>query len=608
MFAQWTSFLHVQKRHLGLMKIEFGLVNTENPPLLNWVQESAKLTQPDELFWCNGDEAEHEFLLQRALEQKVILKLNQEKLPGCYYHRSNSNDVARVEQCTFICTPTRYEAGPTNNWMPPKEAYSMLYKHAAGAMKGRTLYVIPYLMGPPGSPLSKVGVELTDSIYVVLSMRIMTRMGKVALDHLQKGNEFNRGLHCMLDVHPDRRYICHFPQDNAIISVGSAYGGNALLGKKCLALRIGSYLGRNEGWMAEHMLILGVESPSGEKTFVAAAFPSACGKTNFAMMIPPPRFHGWKVWTVGDDIAWMKPGADGRLYAINPEAGYFGVVPGTNRKSNPNAMDCMSRNTIYTNVALLDDGDVWWEGKDGPVPAACTDWKGNRWTPASKEKAAHPNSRFAAPMANNPMLAPEANDPAGVPISAIIFGGRRENTMPLVYQAFNWIHGVFIGATLGSETTAAAAGQVGQMRRDPMAMLPFCGYNMGDYFKHWLTMRKLIKVPPRIFHVNWFRKNAQGQFLWPGFGENMRVLKWIVDRCHGRADAAETPLGWVPGPKNFDLEGMDDFDPQKLAEAQCINLEEWRREVLSQDELFFKLHADLPKEMFFQRELLVARL
>ncbi|MDB6054863.1 MAG: Phosphoenolpyruvate carboxylase, partial [Verrucomicrobiales bacterium] len=605
---QWTSFLHVQKRHLGLMKIEFGLVNTENPPLLNWVQESAKLTQPDELFWCNGDEAEHEFLLQRALEQKVILKLNQEKLPGCYYHRSNSNDVARVEQCTFICTPTRYEAGPTNNWMPPKEAYSMLYKHAAGAMKGRTLYVIPYLMGPPGSPLSKVGVELTDSIYVVLSMRIMTRMGKVALDHLQKGNEFNRGLHCMLDVHPDRRYICHFPQDNAIISVGSAYGGNALLGKKCLALRIGSYLGRNEGWMAEHMLILGVESPSGEKTFVAAAFPSACGKTNFAMMIPPPWFHGWKVWTVGDDIAWMKPGADGRLYAINPEAGYFGVVPGTNRKSNPNAMDCMSRNTIYTNVALLDDGDVWWEGKDGPVPAACTDWKGNRWTPASKEKAAHPNSRFAAPMANNPMLAPEANDPAGVPISAIIFGGRRENTMPLVYQAFNWIHGVFIGATLGSETTAAAAGQVGQMRRDPMAMLPFCGYNMGDYFKHWLTMRKLIKVPPRIFHVNWFRKNAQGQFLWPGFGENMRVLKWIVDRCHGRADAAETPLGWVPGPKNFDLEGMDDFDPQKLAEAQCINLEEWRREVLSQDELFFKLHADLPKEMFFQRELLVARL
>jgi phosphoenolpyruvate carboxykinase (GTP) len=590
------------------MKHEFGTVNAENPALLKWVQESATLTEADTVFWCNGDSVEHEFLLQRALDQKVISRLNQEKLPGCYYHRSNPNDVARVEQCTFICTPTRYEAGPTNNWMHPKDAYSMLYKHAAGAMKGRTLYVVPYLMGPPGSPMSKVGVEVTDSIYVVLSMRIMTRMGKVALDHLEASNDFNRGLHCMLDVNPERRYICHFPQDNAIISVGSAYGGNALLGKKCLALRIGSYLGRNEGWMAEHMLILGVESPTGEKTYVAAAFPSACGKTNFAMMIPPPRFSGWKVWTVGDDIAWMKPGTDGRLYAINPEAGYFGVVPGTNRKSNPNAMDCMARNTIYTNVALTDDGDVWWEGKDGPVPAECTDWKGNRWTPASKEKAAHPNSRFAAPMENNPMLAPEANDPAGVPISAIIFGGRRENTMPLVYQAFNWIHGVFIGATLGSETTAAAAGQVGQMRRDPMAMLPFCGYNMGDYFKHWLNMRKLIKVTPRIFHVNWFRKNAQGQFLWPGFGENMRVLKWIVDRCHGRADAAETPLGWVPGPKNFDLTGMDDFDPQKLAEAQEINLEEWRREVLSQDELFFKLHADLPKEMFFQRELLVARL
>jgi phosphoenolpyruvate carboxykinase (GTP) len=486
--------------------------------------------------------------------------------------------------------------------------YSKLYALCTGAMSGKTMYVVPYLMGPPGSPMTKVGIELTDSIYVVLSMRIMTRIGQVAYEHLGASEDFNRGLHCMLDCDAEKRFIAHFPQDNTVISTGSNYGGNVLLGKKCLALRIGSYLGRKEGWLAEHMLILGVESPKGEKTYVAAAFPSQCGKTNFAMMVPPPHFKGWKVWTVGDDIAWMKPGKDGRLYAINPEAGYFGVAPGTNSKTNPNAMKTISRDTIYTNVALTPDLDVWWEGKDGTPPPELIDWKGNCWTPDSKEKAAHPNSRFAAPMTNNPMLAKEVNDPHGVPISAIIFGGRRSTTIPLVYSAFNWIHGVYVGATMSSETTAAATGAVGQVRRDPMAMLPFCGYNMGEYFKHWLNMRKLITYPPRIFHVNWFRKDDNGKFLWPGFGENMRVLKWIIERCRGRAAANETPLGWVPGPESFDLEEMDGFDSQRLATAQLMDVEDWKREALSQDELFIKLYSHLPKELIFQRELLVARL
>jgi phosphoenolpyruvate carboxykinase (GTP) len=470
------------------------------------------------------------------------------------------------------------------------------------------MYVVPYLMGPPGSPLTKVGIELTDSIYVVLSMRIMTRMGRVAYEHLGQGDDFNRGLHSMLDVHPDRRFICHFPQDNTILSLGSAYGGNVLLGKKCLALRIGSYLGRKEGWMAEHMLILGVEAPNGEKTFVAAAFPSACGKTNFAMLIPPPHYRGWKVWTVGDDIAWMKPGPDGRLYAINPEAGYFGVVPGTSRKSNPNAMQTIARDTLYTNVALKPDGTVWWEGHDDPPPAECLDWKGHRWTPQSKEKAAHPNSRFAAPMRNNPALAPEVDDPQGVPISAIIFGGRRATTMPLVFEAFDWTHGVYVGATMASEMTAAAMGGVGQLRRDPMAMLPFVGYNMGDYFRHWLQMRRLLADPPRIFHVNWFRKDECGNFLWPGFGENMRVLKWIIDRCRGRVGATQSPLGWVPRVEDFDLAGLAGFGAEQFAKVQAIHPEEWRRELLSQDELFLQLHATLPKELLFQRELLISRL
>jgi phosphoenolpyruvate carboxykinase (GTP) len=581
---------------------------TSHPKVLSWVDEMQALCQPDNIYWCNGSEKEKQILTEQAVQTGILIKLNQEKLPGSYLHRSNPNDVARVEDRTFICTRTPDAAGATNNWMAPAAMYEKLYALAKGAMKGRTMYVVPYLMGPPGSPLTKVGVEITDSIYVVLSMRIMTRMGQIAWDQLGTEGVYTKGLHCMLDINPEHRYIAHFPQDNTIISVGSNYGGNVLLGKKCLALRLGSYLGRIEGWMAEHMLILGVESPAGEKNYVAAAFPSACGKTNFAMLIPPKEFAGWKITTVGDDIAWMKPGPDGRLYAINPEAGYFGVVPGTNFKSNPNAMISMAKDTIYTNVALLPDGDVWWEGKDGEPPKECIDWKGNPWTPASKEKAAHPNSRFAAPMHNNPALAPEANDPQGVPISALIFGGRRATTLPLVFQAFNWIHGVYVGATMASETTAAAAGAVGQVRRDPMAMLPFCGYNMGDYFRHWLRMRKLLKRPPKVFHVNWFRKAKDGHYLWPGYGENMRVLKWIIDRCRGRVPAYETPVGWMPEPEDIDMTGLTESDPADLSEALSLDVEDWKREVLMQDELFFRLYADLPKEMIFQRELLISRL
>jgi phosphoenolpyruvate carboxykinase (GTP) len=585
-----------------------GKPNTTNPEVLAWVEKMTALCQPDQVYWCSGSDEEKSTLTAEAVERGILIQLNQQKLPGCYYHRSNSNDVARVEQCTFVCTESEEEAGPTNNWMPPSQMYAKLHALADGSMRGRTMYVVPYLMGPPGSPLSKVGVELTDSIYVVLSMRIMTRMGNVAFEHLGESRDFNRGLHSMLDLNPDRRFIAHFPQDNAIISLGSNYGGNVLLGKKCLALRIGSYLGRKEGWFAEHMLIVGVEAPNGEKTYVAAAFPSSCGKTNFAMMVPPPHFNGWKIWTLGDDIAWMRPAPDGMLHAINPEAGFFGVAPGTSRKSNPNAMQAIQKDTIYTNVALTPDLDVWWEGKDEPPPREALDWRGNRWTPDSKEKAAHPNSRFTAPIENNPMFATEANDPKGVPISAIIFGGRRATTLPLVYEAFNWVHGVYLGATMGSETTAAAAGQVGQVRRDPMAMLPFCGYNMGFYFRHWLNMRKRIKNPPRIFNVNWFRKDEEGNFLWPGFGENMRVLKWVVDRVQGRAGAQETPLGWVPRTQDFDLEDMNGFTVEDFQKVQTINVEEWRREVLSQDELFMKIYAFIPKEMIFQRELLVARL
>ncbi|HEY5753307.1 MAG TPA: phosphoenolpyruvate carboxykinase (GTP) [Chthoniobacterales bacterium] len=583
--------------------------NIRNPVVLSWISRIVELCQPDDVFYCDGSPEQKKWLTFRAEQEGVLTALNPKLRPGCYYHRSNPNDVARVEDCTFICTPTKDDAGPINNWAPPKEMYARLNDMLNGAMRGRTMYVVPYIMGPAGSPLAKVGIELTDSLYVALSMGIMTRMGNLAYEQLgDDSDDFNRGIHSMLDLDPARRIIAHFPQDNTVISVGSNYGGNVLLGKKCLALRLGSYLGRQEGWMAEHMLILGVESPDGEKTYVAAAFPSACGKTNFAMMIPPLHYRGWKITTIGDDIAWMKPGPDGRLYAINPEAGYFGVVPGTNYHSNPNAMQCMARDTIFTNVALTEDGDVWWEGKDGPPPAAATDWKGNPWTPNSKEKAAHPNSRFAAPMTNNPALDDAVDDPQGVPISAIIFGGRRATTMPLVFQSFNWIHGVYVGATMGSEMTAAAAGSVGKVRRDPMAMLPFCGYNMGAYLTHWLRMRKQLRQPPKIFHVNWFRKDAQGEFLWPGFGDNLRVLEWIVNRCRGRVYADETPLGWMPSAEHICIDGIEGYSREKLASALAFDVEGWKREVLEQDELFLTLHGDLPLELHFQKELLIARL
>jgi phosphoenolpyruvate carboxykinase (GTP) len=579
-----------------------------NQAVLDWVHEVELLTQPENIFWCDGSEAENEFLISESLKQNVLLKLNEAKLPRSYLHRSNPNDVARVEQFTFICTPTKEEAGPTNNWSEPSATYLKLQGLLKGAMRGRTMFVIPYIMGPPDSPLTKVGFEITDSKYVVLSMRVMTRMGEIAvkrLDNDSKG-EWNRGVHSLLDVNPERRLICHFPQDNTIISVGSGYGGNVLLSKKCLALRIGSYLARSQGWLAEHMLILGVESPAGKKHYVAAAFPSACGKTNFAMLIPPKHFAGWKVTTVGDDIAWMQI-RDGRLWAVNPENGYFGVVPGTSYKSNPNAMKSIQHDTIYTNVALIDDGDAWWEGKDGPPPVHAIDWRGNDWTPASKEKAAHPNSRFATPMRNNPVLDPHVEDGSGVPISAIIFGGRRSDTMPLVFQAFDWEHGTYIGATMASETTAAATGKVGQVRRDPMAMLPFCGYNIGDYFRHWLEIGKRLTNPPLIFHVNWFRKSADGKFLWPGFGDNMRVLKWIIDRCEGGVGATESKIGYLPKKEDLDLDELSGVSSNQIQELLSVKAEEWQKEITDHAKFFESLGGVVPKELQRQREKLATR-
>jgi phosphoenolpyruvate carboxykinase (GTP) len=585
-----------------------GASKPANKAVLDWVQDVATLTQPENIFWCDGSEQEKEYLLGEAERQNVVIKLNQQKVPRSYLHRSNPNDVARVEQFTFICTPTKEEAGPTNNWAEPAETYSKLHKMLAHAMRGRTMFVVPYIMGPPDSPLTKVGFEITDSIYVVLSMRIMTRMGRVAVVRLggDPAAEWNRGVHSLLDVNPAARLICHFPQDNTIISVGSGYGGNVLLSKKCLALRIGSYLAQKQGWLAEHMLILGVESPEGRKHYVAAAFPSACGKTNFAMLIPPPHFRGWKVTTVGDDIAWMQI-RDGRLWAVNPENGYFGVVPGTSFKSNANAMKSIQHDTLYTNVALTDDSDVWWEGKDGPPPAHAIDWRGNDWTPQSKEKAAHPNSRFATPMANNPVLDPNVEKGEGVPISAIIFGGRRSDTMPLVFEAFDWEHGTYLGATMASETTAAAAGAVGQVRRDPMAMLPFCGYNIGEYFRHWLRTGKRLTNPPLIFHVNWFRKGAEGKFLWPGFGDNMRVLKWIIDRCEGKGGGAETQIGHIPRPEDFDLAELD-VSRETMRELFSIKPDEWKRELDGQAKFFDSLGSVVPNELLQQREHLVQRL
>ena len=584
-----------------------GKLRTQNPHLRQWVDEMAKLTQPDRIVWCDGSAEERRRLTEEAVAAGILMPLNPAKRPGCYLHRSNPNDVARVEHLTFICTPTKEQAGPTNHWMAPDEAYAKLGKLFAGSMRGRTMYVVPYIMGPVGSPFSKVGVELTDSVYVVLNMRIMTRMGDVALDMLGSSPDFNRGLHSTLDLNPERRFICHFPQDNTIWSIGSGYGGNVLLGKKCLALRIGSYLGRQEGWLAEHMLILGVESPQGETTYVAAAFPSACGKTNFAMLIPPPAFKGWKVWTVGDDIAWMRVGPDGRLWAINPESGYFGVVPGTSTTSNPNAMEMIRKDSLFTNVALTKDGDVWWEGTDGEVPEELIDWQGRPWKRGAAEPAAHPNSRFTTPMINNAALSPHVNDPQGVPISALIFGGRRSTTVPLVLQSFNWTHGVYLGATMGSETTAAATGKVGVVRRDPMAMLPFCGYDMGEYFGHWLSMQEKLENPPKIFQVNWFRQDEKGKFLWPGYGENMRVLKWIIDRANGKVGAQETLFGWVPKAGHLDLTGLD-MPPERLDQATAIDPEEWRQEFALQSELFEKLGSTTPKALVLQRELLMSRL
>ncbi len=565
--------------------------------LTAWIEECVAECRPDQVFYCDGSEAEKAFLTSEAVRMGVLEPLNQEKLPGSYYSRSHPNDVARVEQLTFICTPTQDEAGPTNNWADPAEMRAKMHGLVAGSMKGRTMFVVPYMMGPAASPLTQVGVEITDSIYVVLNMRIMSRMGKAAYERAGTNGDFNKGLHSTLDLNPERRFICHFPQDNEIISVGSGYGGNALLGKKCLALRIGSYLARTQGWMAEHMLLLCAESPAGKKHYIAAAFPSACGKTNFSMLIPPAHFAGWKVTTVGDDIAWMQRGDDGRLYAINPEFGYFGVAPGTNYHTNPNAMRTIERDTIYTNVAKTPDGDVWWEGKDGEPPAQCTDWLGNPWTPASEEKAAHPNSRFTAPATNNPALASEFDDPKGVPISAIIFGGRRATTVPLVYQSFDWTHGTFVGATMGSEMTAAAAGTVGQLRLDPMAMLPFCGYHVGDYFANWLKVGRELTQPPLIFGVNWFRKDENGKFLWPGFGENMRAMKWIIDRCEGTVGATQTPIGQLPEAKDFDLGGMEGFNEADLAKCLAYDAAGWQRDYDAAAEFFEKLGTHLPGEL-----------
>jgi len=583
---------------------------TNNVYVKDWVEEMAKLTQPDKIVWIDGSEEERERLTREAIATGELIELNQKELPGCLYHRTAQNDVARVEHLTFICTEKREDAGPTNNWMEKTYAYAKLGTLFNGAMKGRTMYVIPYLMGPPGSKFSKVGIELTDSIYVVLNMRIMTRIGKVALEHLGNSNDFVRGLHSKGELDPNKRFICHFPEDNAIWSIGSGYGGNVLLGKKCFALRIASYLGRKEGWMAEHMLILGIESPDGDISYIAAAFPSACGKTNLAMLVPPEYFakQGYKVWTVGDDIAWLRIGDDGRLWAINPEAGFFGVAPGTSMKSNPNALLTTKKNTIFTNVALTEDLTVWWEGMGTPAPKKAKDWKGNDWTPESGEPAAHPNSRFTAPASQCPSISKEWENPNGVPITAIIFGGRRAKVAPLVYQSFDWNHGVFVGASMASETTAAATGKVGVVRRDPMAMLPFCGYNMGDYFAHWLEMGKRIPNPPKIFNVNWFRTDENGKFIWPGFGENLRVLLWILKRCKGEVGAVETPIGYVPNPDDIELDGIEDeVSKDTLKELLRIDIDAWKEEVKGQEEFLAKFDR-LPEEIRNQLNALKKRL
>jgi phosphoenolpyruvate carboxykinase (GTP) len=574
-------------------------------PLEQWVNDVAKMTRPQKVVWCDGSEGEYEGLIERMLDDGTLMRLNQEAYPGCYLHRSHPSDVARTEHLTFICSPERDDAGPTNNWMPPQEARDRVGKLFEGSMQSRTMYVVPYIMGPVDSPYSKVGVEITDSPYVAASMRIMTRMGQVALDRLGTSAEFVPGLHSVGDLSPDRRFILHFPEERLIWSVGSGYGGNALLGKKCLALRIASVMGHDQGWLAEHMLILGLEDPTGEVTYMAAAFPSACGKTNLALLVSPLEHLGYKVWTVGEDITWMQKGPDGRLWAINPEAGFFGVAPGTSSKTNPNMMAAIRRNSIFTNVAVTPHGEPWWEGMDGPVPPQLTDWRGNAWTPG-QDKAAHPNSRFTTPASQCPSLSSHWQDPQGVPISAIIFGGRRARVAPLVYQSFNWQHGVFVGASMASETTAAATGAVGVVRHDPMAMLPFCGYNMADYFRHWLQMGHSTPHPPKIFYVNWFRTDARGDFLWPGFGQNVRVLKWILERVRGGGKAVETPIGWIPTPDAIEREGLD-LPASTLEALLQIDRADWEHELASQREFFKQFGPRLPREIQEEHEALARR-
>ena len=590
-------------------------MTTTNKTVLAWLEEIKKLTNPDNVVWIDGSEEQADALRAEAVSTGEMIKLNEEKLPGCYLHRTKPNDVARVENRTFICSRKEEDAGPTNNWCDPKEMYEKLYNIARNSYKGRTMYIIPFSMGPVGSPLAKIGIEVTDSIYVVLNMRIMTRVSPKVLEVLGDSNDWVRGLHCKCDVDPENRYICQFPEDNTIISVNSAYGGNVLLGKKCFALRIASYQGWKEGWQAEHMLILGLENPKGEVKYICAAFPSACGKTNLAMLIPPEGYRnkGYKIWCVGDDISWIRKGPDGRLYAINPENGFFGVAPGTNEKSNPNALAATRKNTIFTNVALnLDNNTVWWEGLDKNPPENAIDWQGRPWNgKTSEEKGAHPNSRFTAPAVNCPCISSEFENPAGVPISAIVFGGRRAKLAPLVYQSRSWNHGVFVGSIMASETTAAAAGAVGVVRRDPMAMLPFCGYNMADYWQHWIDIGAGLDEDkaPKIFNVNWFRKDDDGNFLWPGFGDNMRVLEWIIKRCEGKVDAEETAIGFVPKAEDINLEGIEDeVSEDQLKEILSVDNSLWEDEAKGIEEFYAKFGDRLPKALSDELNTLKANL